>query len=431
MLRAVLVGVGTGLVGTLFKEGAIWLSNARVHLTALMHQYFVLNWSLAAVLSGLLVLVALWLVRRFAPEAGGSGIQEINGALEGTRPLWWRRLLPVKFLGGVLALGSGMVLGREGPTVHMGGSLGKMVTEVTRLPSDQEDILIASGAGAGISVALNAPLAGTLFVIEGFRHRFRYKVVSFNAAMIACIMANIVYRFLLGQAPTIQMEQFPPPPLASLWLFAILGILLGVIGYGFNYFLVRILDLFDNLTGRTHLLAGLGVGALVGLVGWFSPKVIGGGYDTIAWALTTDSLTSLLLTLFLARFVVTLVCYGVGTPGGIFGPLLALATVFSLWFGHHVHSWFPMPAPHPKMFAVAGMAALFVASVRVPLTGIVLAVEMTMNYTLILPLLVTCLLAAIVARGLGGRPIYAVLLERTLKRARQQTGVGGQPDSPT
>ena len=374
-----------------------------------------------------MVFGALWLVR-FAPEAAGSGIQEIEGTLEGRRAFDWRRVLPIKFFGGILALGSGMVLGREGPTVHLGGSIGKMMAEITKIPADQEDILIAAGAGAGIAVAFNAPLAGIIFVMEEIRHHFHFRVMSFRAIILACITGDIVYRLWMGQAPDIQMEHLPIPPLNSLWLFALLGIFLGVVGYFFNYFLIKILDLFGRLRSWQHLAAGAAVGGLVGLAGWQAPHFTGGGYETIAWALTTKITETTLFMVFLVRFGATLVCYGTGSPGGIFAPMLAIATVFSLWFGYYVHAWFPELVGHPQMFAVAGMAALFAASVRAPLTGIVLAVEMTMNYTLILPLLVTCLVSAMVAHRLGGQPIYAVLLQRTLDRAkREQAPRAGLP----
>jgi CIC family chloride channel protein len=129
----------------------------------------------------------------------------------------------------------------------------------------------------------------------------------------------------------------------------------------------------------------------------------------------------ILLTLFVARFGTTAFSYGSGAPGGIFAPMLALGTLFGLWFGHFTHELFPAHVLHPEIFAVAGMGALFSATVRAPLTGIALAVEMTLNYSQILPLILTCMSATIVAQGLGGRPIYTILLHRTLKMAKSKT----------
>jgi CIC family chloride channel protein len=360
------------------------------------------------------------LVRRVAPETAGSGVQEIEGALDDLRPLRWRRVLPVKFVGGLCALGGGLALGREGPTIQMGGNLGRMIGDLFKLSRDEVHTLIAAGAGAGLSAAFNAPLAGILFVLEEMRPQFKYSFLSVHSVLIASAMAAIVLRAMMGQQPDIEMAALPTAPLASLWLYPILGVAFGVSGVVFNRLLVATLDFFASLSAWNFALSGFYVGAAIGLVGAFQPDMIGGGYGLIPRALDESVPVTMLLVLFLARFATTMASYASGAPGGIFAPMLALATVFGMWSGHFAHQWFPELVTHPQVFAVAGMGALFSATVRAPLTGIALSVEMTGNYSLILPLIVTCMVAAIVAQGLGGRPIYTVLLERTLHRAARQ-----------
>ena len=244
--------------------------------------------------------------------------------------------------------------------------------------------------------------------------------MSFHAVILASVMADIFYRSWLGQAPDIHMTHYPILPLHSLWLFVVLGILFGFIGYFFNLFLVKALDLFDRIRGWRHLAAGTLVGALVGLAGLQAPHYIGGGYDTINWALTTQITEITLITVFLIRFAATIICYGTGSPGVFLRRCWPSPRYSACGLAITPTPFFRKVIADPGIFAVAGMAALFAASVRAPMTGIVLAVEMTLNYTLVLPLLITCLVATMVAHRLGGQPIYSVLLRRTLERAKKE-----------
>lgn len=380
-------------------------------------------------LSAVMLFLALLLVRRVAPETGGSGVQEIEGALDGERrPVRWKRVLPVKFFAGLLSLGSGLVLGREGPTIQMGGNLGKMISDFFKVGKGDTHTLIAAGAGGGLAAAFNAPLAGILFVFEEMRPEFKYNFLSVQAVIVACASADIVLRIFLGQQPDIQMSMIPAPPLQSLWLFLIFGFLFGIFGFVFNKLLVGTLNFFSNLSGWLFTLTGLIVGGLIGALVWLFPDTIGGGYQVIPRALSGSIPVMILLLLFFVRFGTTMLSYGSGATGGIFAPMLALGTLFGMWFGHMSHLWLPDLVTRPEIFAVVGMAALFCATVRAPLTGIVLTIEMTGNYWIILPLIITCMTASIIAHGLGGEPIYTVLLKRTLDLAKGKKR--GDDDKP-
>ena len=181
----------------------------------------------------LVLALARFLVRRYAIEAGGSGIQEIEGFLAGQRPLRWLRLLPVKFVGGVLAIGTGLVLGREGPTVHMGGASGMGVAKLFGCSRGEVNTLVAAGAGAGLAAAFNAPLAGLIFVIEEMRRQVGYSFRGYHAIIIACFAATFVTERVMGVGPQLAL---PPanPALSTYPLFAVLGIVLGIAGVGFN-----------------------------------------------------------------------------------------------------------------------------------------------------------------------------------------------------
>jgi len=415
-----LVGAGAGLVGALFRVLLRGLAEAR--LVALgPSRPRALSLALSIGSTALMTSAALFLVRRYAPEASGSGVQEIEGALEGLRPLRWQRVLPVKFLSGLLALGGGMVLGRAGPTIQRGGNLGKMVADLGRLPLTVERTLVAAGAGAGLAAAFNAPLAGVLLVLEEMRPQFKYTFISVQAVVIACAMADIAVRAITGQGPAISILTFPAPPIASLWLFPIFGAVFGVVGLAFARVLVWTLDRFAGLTGWAERAAGPIVGATIGLLAWRSPAMAGGGDELIPSILAIPMAASSLLLLFAVRFGTGAVSYGCGAPGGIFAPMLALGTLLGMAYGHSVHSLFPHLINDPGVFAVVGMGALFTATVRAPITGVALAIEITGNYEQILPLLLGCAAATIAAELLGGEPVYSVLLKRTLARAQAAT----------
>jgi CIC family chloride channel protein len=199
-------------------------------------------------------------------------------------------------------------------------------------------------------------------------------------------------------------------------MFIILGLGLGVVGYGFNFLLFRTQDWFGTLQGIPYKFLGLGMGVLVGLLALVNPNLVGSGDNAALWALNDNLSGRGLLLFFLARFALTMVCYGSGAIGGIFAPMLAIATLFSLSIARELHLWFPGQLPEPAVFGLVGMGALVAATVRAPLTAILLTIELTGNYLVVVPLLTTCITASITAHVLGGEPLYTVLLKRTLEK---------------
>ncbi len=417
-LVSIAVGLLTGLIGSVFQ---IWIEKLAFFIKESMHflhQYHIPLPFSASVITMVMVLIAWFLVKLVAPEAAGSGVQEIEGALLHERPIHWLRLLPVKFFGGLFAIAAKMVMGREGPTIQMGGNIGEMIGRICHVSREKCDTLIAAGAAAGLATAFNAPLAGVLFVIEEMRNEFNFSFLNFKMVLIACVVATIVLHVIIGPQPVIPMDVFSMPNLNSLWLFVIFGILVGFIGLLFNETLMRLLYLSDSFPSWVMFVFVLLVSAVVGLLSTVAPQTVGGGYEIIEQALTYYPEASVLLLLFITRFATTMICYMTGVPGGIFAPMLALGTILGLLFSQ-VTGWiFPDINIHPGMFAVAGMGGLFAAAVRAPITGIILVVEMTSNYQLILPLMITCLVSTTIVQLAANLPIYTQLLERTLKRQR-------------
>lgn len=419
---SLVVGVLAGLVGTYFEIAVHFVSETRTDWLKNEVGGAIPLWLAAFVISAALAFVGYFLVHRFAPEAAGSGIPEIEGAMDGIRPVRWWRVLPVKFFGGLGALGSGMVLGREGPTVQMGGAIGRMMTDIFKIKDDDtRHSLLASGAAGGLAAAFNAPLAGIMFVVEEMRPQFRYSLISIKAVIISAISANIVFRYINGQDAVITMPQYEAPELPTLWLFLLLGALFGMFGVVFNRLVTFSQDMFVKLhrnDRKRYLITGSLIGGCFGIMLLYFPSITGGGIDLIPTITNGGYGAQVLLVLFVMRIATTLICFASGAPGGIFAPMLALGTLFGYAFGLIAQGLFPDLHITPGMFAIAGMGALFAATVRAPITGILLVIEMTNNYYLILPLIITSLGAVIFAQLLGGQPIYSQLLHRTLKNEK-------------
>ncbi len=410
---AFVVGAVAGGLGSIFRLTLTYIDVFRDNLYADAGNSGLISW-VWPILYGIVgISVALFLVKKFAPEASGSGVQEIEGALDEIRPLRWKRVLPVKFIASLFSLGSGLLLGREGPTIQIGANVGKMIKDVFRHPDNKTNPLVSAGAAAGLASAFNAPLAGIIFVIEEMHGHFRYTFFSVSAIMVASGTADLVVRLLVGADPVIKMMIFPDPELSGIWLFILLGFLFSLVGYLFNKLLIFSLDFFSDLSKIAMVLSAIVAGVAIAIVGIISPKSIGGGYNTIRMVLDHSHTLQYLIVLFAGRMLLTVFSYGTGVPGGIFAPLLALGVVFGMLFGGIMQQYFPELISYPGVFAVAGMAGIFASTVRAPLTGLVLAVEMTSNFELILPLIITTVTASLVTAQLGNQPIYTTLLERT------------------
>jgi CIC family chloride channel protein len=230
-------------------------------------------------------------------------------------------------------------------------------------------------------------------------------------------------RSLSGQQAVVDVAYYSHPHLMSLWLYLLLGFCFGVIGILFNKMVLSSLDmyLFIHQNQRWRFVAiGLFLGAVFGALSVIEPNLAFSGIELIPEVEGGHFFAGALLLIFLFRIITTLLSFSSGAPGGVFAPTLALGTSFGMLFGLGAHALFPDIVSEAGTFAIAGMGGLFAATVRAPITGILLVIEMTSNYEMILPLIVTCLGATMVAQSLGGRPIYTQLLERTMKLSMRQ-----------
>ncbi len=416
--RAALVGIAAGLLAVAFRGAALEGDALRAYLIEFAHRFGVFGWLIPAFFGAFCAGLGAYVVQTLAPEAAGSGIPHLQAVLHGWKTLHPRRVLPVKFVGGALAMASGLAVGREGPTLQMSGAMAALIAKRTGATELERRSLLAAGAGAGLAAAFNAPLAGMLFVLEEMQRDFSPSV--FTAGFLACIAGNAVTHLLTGTAKAFEVPILVAPDVLALPLFAISGAVAGVLGVIFNRGLIKTLDWTLPLAhwprGLVGAIAGFGIGALA----FFHPDLVGAGHFLSEAALDGRLMLGAIPLLFVTRLVLTQGSYATGVAGGFFAPLLCLGAILGLGCGLVAHAIFP--ALDPRVFAAVGMAAYFASIVRAPLTGIVLIAEMTGDYALLLPLFVAAFAAYGVAEALRELPIYETLLERSLLPGERALG---------
>jgi CIC family chloride channel protein len=413
-LLAPLAGAAAGLLGAIFRLALEEADHFRDVL---------ITWAHGEKLAGLLFVaaacvaacaVAAWLVRRVAPAASGSGIPHVEAVLEGEVPPAPPRLIPIKFFGGVLAIGSGLALGREGPSVQMGATIAHIVGKIAGRSWPDCRVLLAAGAGAGLATAFNAPIAGSVFVLEELVRRFDTRIAI--AALGASAGAIAVARLLLGHDPDFDVEPLAYPGIQGVPFFVALGVVAGFAAMLYNGTLLGAIRLAERLERwPVELRAGV-IGASVGIVAWFVPQLVGGGDPITQRVLAGGAVVALIPLAFLLRFVLGAVSYAAATPGGLFAPMLVLGAQLGAFFGALSATVFPDLDVDATAFAVIGMAAFFTGVVQAPVTGIVLVTEMTGGFTMLLPMLGACFAAMLVPNLLHGKPIYESLREHAARR---------------
>jgi CIC family chloride channel protein len=425
-LLAAVAGTMIGLIGSAFF---FCIENGYALLLAITRPDAagaVPGWAIGGIIGAALVGLAVLLTQRFAPDTTGSGIQEIEGTLSGLRPpLRWRRIIPIKFAGGVMAMAAGMILGREGPTIHMGGALGAAVGDLFRTDEYDRKTLIAATAGAGLAVAFNAPLGGILFVVEELRDKFSITPIALNGVVVAALAATIAGVLILDPGRLLPITVFEAARWHELALTVPLAACLGIYAAFFNASIPRAQEVMRMVSSRIgRLPVALTVGGVIGILVALFPDATGGGEGLALRLLMHPPALLLLVVLLLLRTILFPICYAAGTPGGIFAPQLAVGTLLGLLYAEALTAVYPGLIAEPGMFAVAGMAGLLAATVGAPLTGAVLIAEMSGNYLLLPMMLVSAAVASLVAASLGSRPIYDVLLERTLRSGGAAVPVG-------
>ena len=420
LLTALAVGVGAGLgaiafrwlIGVMTYISFTWLPD---RLSGLGRTYLLV----APTTGGLLV---GWLTYRFAREAKGHGVPEVMEAVALRGGRIRPRVTVIKALASSICIGSGGSVGREGPIVQIGSALGSMLGQILRLGDDRIRSLVGCGAAGGIAATFNAPIAGAMFALEVILGEFG--VGHFAPVVLASVTANVVAGLYFGN---VRAFGVPPYAIRSLWEFAFyaaLGIATAGVAVLYTRLIYGLEDRFDGLRQVPEwvrpALGGLclGIVALVygvvpGLGYGRVPHIFGVGYETMERGLLNQLGLSLMLALVLLKLVGTGLTLGSGGSGGVFAPSLFIGAMLGGSWGLLCQRLFPEYVAPSGAYALVGMAAVFAGAAHAPITAILILFEMSGDYRIVLPLMLTVVISTFLARRwLGGESIYTLKLTR-------------------
>ncbi|MEH2056779.1 MAG: chloride channel protein [Nostoc sp.] len=404
-VEACLIGLVSGLAAVLLGQAVDWAGAWRVRVSYLWPAYLVLPG--IGLVGGIL---AGWLVERFAPEASGSGMSEVKAVLARVPMPLNLRIALVKLISATLVLGSGMPLGREGPTVQIGAALANQLSNWVPTSPEHRRQLIAAGAGAGLAAAFNAPIAGVLFVVEELLQDV--SGITLGTAILASFIASVISRLYgshsldLNQTLAFSHTTFFAQEIP---FYLILGLLAGLLGILFNK------SVLASLAFNRRLVS-LSLPWRIGIVGLVSGLAIAllpvafrdhAGLREILLVGSAD--WSFAAIAFLVQFALIILTYGSGAPGGLLVPTLGLGAALGYLVGATEHSLLGMSAA--TTYAHVGMAAFFCAVSKVPITAVVIVFEMTTDFNLVLPLMIASVVAYLVAEKIDHRSLYDLLLE--------------------
>jgi CIC family chloride channel protein len=362
-------------------------------------------------------------VERLAPEACGSGIPSVKATLANVPiKLSWRVAI-VKLVTAIIALGSGLTLGRQGPTVHVGAALAAQLSRWVPTSPDHRRQMIAAGAGAGLAAAFNAPITGVLFVVEELLQDL--SGLTLGTAIIASFIGAVVSRLLGGRSLELNLVLTASQSsfsLAEIPFFLLLGVLAGLLGVLFNRGIIASLKFYRQLRLSLPLQVGL-AGLLSGVVMALLPASFRDNTGLREFLIMGDASWYLAAIAFVAQFILTLVAYGSGAPGGLFAPSLILGSALGYLVGVGEHNLLGVGSP--ATYALAGMGAFFSVVSKVPITAIVIVFEMTTDFNLVLPLMIGSVTAYLIAESVAPGSLYGQILELNGIHLKKETASQG------
>ena len=398
----ILIGVLAGLAAVLFTLG-IKVTTYRLFGIAPSYVRYILVPTLMSLFTGFLLL-------KFFPEARGSGVPQTEAAYHLNQGKVPGRVAFGKFVTGVLTIGAGHSMGREGPSVQIGAGLASSIGRWFQLSPARAQSLVPVAAAGALAGAFNTPVAAVLFALEEI-------IGDMNAALIgstvvASVAAVVVERSILGNSPIFHVPQYELVDPRELMAYAVLGIVGGVLSLAFCKGLLRLRAIFLRMPKRTRMIQPAMGGLAIGVILIFFPQVLGVGYEYVNQTLNGGLLLKTMIVLCVAKLVATIISYASGNAGGIFSPSLYLGAMAGGAIGVLMHRFAPFPTGDPGAYALVGMGATFAGIVRAPMTSVFMIFELTQDYQVFVPLMIANMISFAISRRYQPMSLYHALLQQ-------------------
>ncbi|SEK41008.1 H+/Cl-antiporter ClcA [Methanobrevibacter gottschalkii] len=413
-VQGLMVGIFAGLMVCLYRFLLYGSEHILRDYLNIIHGniLYIILFFIALAIMGLLV---DWLIK-WEVDSAGSGIPQVYAEVKGHMEANWVKILFSKMVSGVLTALGGLSLGPEGPSVQIGGMAGKGVARLFKGSKTDELRLILVGSAVGITAAFNAPLAGVLFVLEEINHGFDKTLVFI--ALVSAIVSDFISKVIFGQSTALT---FPIHniPLGNYWLLLVLGVLIGLLGYVYNIGMIKSSDFVNQLKIPSWLKFVL-VFMVSGVVALLIPEISDGGHFMMDMLDVAMPSLGVLVFLLVLKYLFSLFSFSSGAPGGIFLPILVLGAYIGAVFGVVIVSVFGLEYTLIYKFVVISMAGFFAATVRSPITGVVLIAEMCGSTESLIAMIIVSLIAYVVPTLLGNEPIYESLYDRLLLKKNRE-----------
>jgi len=351
-----------------------------------------------------------FLLAKYFPDARGSGVPQTEASYHLQQGFIATRTPFGKFLTGVLCIGSGHSMGREGPSVQIGAGIASWLGRWFQLSPARARNLVPVGAAAALAAAFNTPVAAVLFALEEIIGDMNASLIG--STVVASVTSVIVERSILGNQPIFHVPEYHLVHPAELLAYAVLGIAGGIVSLAFCKGLLHLRAFFLRLPARTRIYQPAIGGLIIGVLLVFFPQVLGVGYEYVDQALNGGLLLKTMFLLCLAKLVGTIISYASGNAGGIFAPSLYLGAMAGGTVGVLVHRFAPFPTGDPGAYALVGMGTLFAGIIRVPMTSVFMIFELTQDYQILVPLMIANMLSFIISKQYQPKPVYHALLEQ-------------------
>jgi CIC family chloride channel protein len=352
-------------------------------------------------------LVTGYLLYRYFPDARGSGIPQTKTALFAGNGTISLQTVFGKFVCSSASLASGIALGREGPSVHIGAGIASVLARWLGLRPEKVKSLLPVGAAAALAAAFNTPIAAVLFSLEEVMGDLHAPLLG--SVVLSSATSWMVLHLLLGDEPLFHVPAYHLVHPVEFAIYAVLGLAGGLVSVWFVKMLLWIRARFLTFPQRTVWFQPVAGGLIVGLFGWFIPEVLGVGYTYVGEALNGHIAWKFMALLVVLKVIATTSSYSSGNAGGIFGPSLFIGAMVGGTVGSLAHMAFPRYTADVGAYALVGMGTAFAGIVRVPLTSVIMIFEMTRDYTIIVPLMISNLVSFYVSYTLQRTPIYEAL----------------------